>query len=82
MTRPIARGTLFRCPVCGAEIVMLSRRQGDFQPRCCNREMQPLARRVVFYVCPVCRAEIAVLIEGRGILQPRCCNRDMIREAA
>lgn len=76
------RGTVYRCPVCGAEIAVLARTMGRFAPRCCNTEMIPRAARLVFYLCPVCGAEIAVLKEGEGEFTPRCCNTKMRREAA
>jgi len=71
------RGRVYRCPVCGAEVAVLSPRMGGFAPRCCNTDMAPTDRRVAFYYCPVCGAEIAVLREGRGEFLPRCCNTDM-----
>jgi len=76
------RGTVYRCPVCGAEVAVLARTTSRFAPRCCNRDMLPLGRRLGFYVCPVCGAELAVLKAGEGRFLPRCCNRDMVREAA
>ncbi len=77
-----AKGTLYRCPVCGAEATVLAERIGEFRPRCCNREMAPLGERVAFYYCPVCGAEIAVIKQGEGRFEPWCCNRPMVRERA
>lgn len=76
------RGLVYRCAVCGAEVLVLSPKIGKFAPRCCNQPMQPKLQRVVFYVCPVCGAEIAVLKKGEGEFRPRCCNTDMILNAA
>jgi DNA-directed RNA polymerase subunit RPC12/RpoP len=76
------RGLVYRCPVCGAEITVLAPHMEGFCPRCCNRDMVPLERRVAFYVCPVCGAEIAVLKSGGREFAPRCCNRAMEIEAA
>ncbi len=81
MTTP-ARGVVYLCPVCLAEILVLAPRAGDFHPRCCNRDMVPVARRVHFYVCPVCGSELGVLHKGEGPFEPRCCNRPMLPEAA
>jgi ribosomal protein L37AE/L43A len=61
---------------------MLARRAGQFAPRCCNRDMAPLERRLAFYVCPICGAEVAVLRGGTGGFAPRCCNREMAGEVA
>ncbi|MFO7957640.1 MAG: hypothetical protein R6X33_11145 [Candidatus Brocadiia bacterium] len=74
------RGTVYRCPVCGAELVVLTGSAGNFAPRCCNRDMVRLASAVTFYFCPVCGAELAVLNESAGEFEPVCCNRPMIRE--
>ena len=76
------RGVVYRCPVCGAEILVLATEIGKFTPRCCGEPMIAAEKRVVFYVCPVCGAEIAVLQEGEGAFLPRCCNVDMKRVAA
>ncbi len=75
-------GRVYRCPVCGAEVAVLSRDMGEFRPRCCSVEMELVPRRLVFYVCPVCGAEIAIVKPGEGEFQPRCCNTDMARQAA
>ena len=77
-----ARGTVYWCPVCGAELSVLASQHGDFFPRCCNKPMESLRRRLVFFVCPVCGAEIGIVNEGSGDFQPRCCNTAMLREAA
>ena len=76
------RGTVFRCPVCGAEVSVIGWRMGDFTPRCCNTAMVKLSARLSFYVCPVCGAEIGVLTRHGEQFRPRCCNTDMILEAA
>jgi endogenous inhibitor of DNA gyrase (YacG/DUF329 family) len=82
MTREKQRGAVYRCPVCGAEVAVLSSQFGDFAPRCCNCAMVAQPRRLIFYVCPVCGAEIAVLSESAGCFTPYCCNTDMLVEAA
>lgn len=76
------RGTIYRCPICGAEIGVLARFHGLFEPVCCNVDMEPQPQHLVFYVCPVCASEVAVLVATQGRFAPRCCNRDMVREAA
>lgn len=82
MTPVGVRGLVYRCPVCGAEIVVLAKRMGVFSPRCCNRPMQPRSARLAFYKCPVCGSEIIVLRQGCGDFVPRCCNTGMARQAA
>ena len=71
-------GEVYRCPVCGAEVSVISTGAGQLAPRCCNRPMDLLARRHALYFCPVCGAEImAVRGDTRG-LEPRCCNLPMV----
>ena len=82
MSRQDVRGRVYRCSVCGSELAVLCDRMGEFAPRCCDRGMIPIARRVTFYVCPVCGAEIAVLKRGAGEFVPRCCDRAMAARAA
>ena len=76
------KGQLYRCPICDAEIAVLTAHIGKFRPRCCNTDMQLLSRGLVFYVCPVCGAELAVLRAGEGEFELRCCNTGMVRRAA
>ena len=82
MKRRGSRGSVYRCPVCGAEITALARRHGRFEPRCCNVKMAKDPRRLAIYVCPVCGAEIGMLTGAPRGFEPRCCNVAMQREAA
>lgn len=82
MTRASPRGTIYRCPVCGAEVAVLAGAHGKFTPRCCNTRMVPLPRRMTFFRCPVCGAEVGVLSDLCPMFSPRCCNTAMQREAA
>jgi len=82
MSADRAPGRVYRCPVCGAEVMLIGGRMGRFEPHCCNTAMLPTARRAVFYRCPVCGAEIAVVNVGGGCFEPRCCNTDMEPKAA
>ncbi len=72
------RGAIYRCPVCGAEVIVLAPCQGSFAPRCCNQPMEYRPQRVRFYVCPVCGSEIAALNNTSGSqFTPRCCGQHM-----
>ncbi|MCA1808374.1 MAG: hypothetical protein LC725_02765, partial [Lentisphaerae bacterium] len=71
------KGALYRCPVCGAEIILLAPCPGYFEPHCCNRPMLQQPRQIKFYRCDVCQAEIAVLKEKYGEFAPRCCGHPM-----
>ena len=73
---------VYRCPICGAEVALLGESRGHFSPRCCDRDMVAIARRVVIYFCPQCGAQIMVVTPGRGDFQPRCCGLDMLIKAA
>ena len=78
MSKKSTKGLVYRCPVCGAEIVVLAFRTGVFMPHCCNRLMEPTGSRAAFYVCPVCGAEAAVVLSvGADEFSPRCCNVPM-----
>jgi hypothetical protein len=68
--------------VCGAELMVVGRRAGRFEPVCCNRPMVRTSRRAQFYMCTVCGSELAVLRPGTGEFRPRCCDRDMVPQAA
>lgn len=81
MTPRNPHGLVFRCAVCGAEVVILATAVGRFAPRCCNQPMEPKTRRLVFYRCAICGAEVAVLKEGTGVFAPRCCNEPMQQES-
>jgi len=70
-------GTIYFCPVCGAEIAVIGGRNADFHPRCCNTEMAVMKKRGVFYFCPVCGSRIISVQHKRGDFTPRCCNRPM-----
>ena len=77
-----SKGIVYRCPVCGAELLVVARQMGAFAPHCCNRGMIRMKRAAAFYVCPVCGAELAVLKPGEGDFHPHCCNTLMRLEAA
>lgn len=76
------RGLVYRCPVCGAELIVVGTAMGAFTPHCCNKPMRRMARKAAFYHCPVCGAQVVVVRKGRGVFQPHCCNRDMVVLAA
>jgi desulfoferrodoxin-like iron-binding protein len=82
MKKKESRGRIYRCDICGAEVMVLAGTSGVFVPRCCNQEMAPLQALAVFYICPVCGAELAVLKPGSPGFRPMCCNRQMDRQAA
>jgi len=74
---PASRGTVYRCPVCGAELFVVNGGAGDFDPHCCNTDMLPLRRKARFYVCPICKAEVASFQRVNGKFEPFCCGVPM-----
>jgi predicted RNA-binding Zn-ribbon protein involved in translation (DUF1610 family) len=76
------RGVLYRCPVCGAEVMILVRQHGAFEPRCCNMAMLKILRQPAFLVCPICGTQIAVWRPQAPGLSLRCCNEPMRHMAA
>ena len=76
------RGRIYHCNVCGAELMVVGRKPGDFEPICCNQPMVKTPRQAEFYVCTICGSELAVLRPGEGEFRPRCCDKDMLHEAA
>ena len=75
-------GLIYRCPVCGSEVIVVGTRMGEFTPRCCNQSMRAIPQRAIFYHCPVCGSEIVIVRKGRGAFGPRCCNTPMVLSAA
>jgi Zn finger protein HypA/HybF involved in hydrogenase expression len=75
----VSTGLVYRCPVCGSEVIVVGTCMGEFTPRCCNQPMRVTRQRALFYWCPVCGAEIVIVRKGRGAFTPRCCNTPMLR---
>ncbi|GAB4266911.1 MAG: hypothetical protein Kow0092_20020 [Deferrisomatales bacterium] len=79
MNAPVQLGRTYRCPVCGAEVLVIRAGSQALDPWCCNQPMEPRAALVAVYRCPVCGAEVAVLRGGGGTLELVCCTRAMER---
>ena len=77
-----SRGLVYHCEMCGAEVSVIAYRMGVFAPKCCNKEMVCLERRLAFYRCEICGVEVSVVKKGTGVFAPRCCNEEMELEAA
>lgn len=83
MTDDPTLGSVYRCPVCGAEVTVVSPVAcGGMRLRCCDTPMEPLPGRAVFYRCPVCGAQVCLVIDGGGERRLICCHTDMQRIAA
>ncbi len=78
MIKNYQRGTIFRCPVCMAEITIIASISGDsFNPHCCNTSMEELEYRAGFYRCLICGSEVASVNKTCGDFRPVCCNELM-----
>jgi len=75
-------GTVYRCAVCGVEVVVIHGGEGALTPICCSRPMARASARMRFYTCPLCGAELAVIRDAGGELAPRCCNEPMRMRSA
>jgi len=75
------RGNIYRCPVCGAEVLVVARAHGAFRPHCCNVPMLLNRYRARFFVCRVCGSEIAALKPPNVTFAPHCCNTRMLSAA-
>ena len=74
----VRRGLVFRCEICGAEVMVLRVGGGPLDPHCCNQPMKPV-REAVYYRCMVCGSE-AVVLGGPGEnVKLICCNLPMAR---
>jgi len=74
-----AMGSVYRCPVCGAEISLIRPGGGHLTPVCCNVKMELLGEVNAVYHCSVCRCTVMQIVDRGGTLSPRCCNRSMER---
>ena len=83
MSRPVRLGQVYRCRVCGAEILVIHASSQALDPYCCHTPMEPLDRVAAVYRCEVCGAEVAVLRGDRSLLELVCCHRPMaLRESS
>jgi desulfoferrodoxin-like iron-binding protein len=73
----IVKGTVYRCPVCGAEVAVARSSKGAFAPVCCNRPMVRRRQLMRVYHCDVCGSEVMVLLGGDGDMELVCCNVPM-----
>ena len=70
-------GSVYRCPVCGAELSVIRSGEGMLEPVCCNTKMILIERINRIYVCPVCGCEIMLIRGSSERLEPVCCNTPM-----
>ncbi|MEE8574211.1 MAG: hypothetical protein V3T30_02260 [Thermodesulfobacteriota bacterium] len=75
----VVAGSVFRCPICGAEVSVMRRGKSAPGPHCCNEPMELIEEINAIYRCPVCKSEIMVIAEMSKSLNSKCCNRKMIK---
>jgi desulfoferrodoxin-like iron-binding protein len=78
LSRPICVGRVYRCRVCGAEVLVIHASSQALDPHCCHAPMEPLDRVAAVYRCEVCGAEVAVLRGEESSLELVCCHRPMV----
>ncbi|HHL39390.1 MAG TPA: hypothetical protein ENJ37_02680 [Deltaproteobacteria bacterium] len=71
------KGSVLRCPVCGAELSIVLPGGGRLAPRCCNEPMELTDRINPVFVCSVCGCELMHIAGPGRRLAPRCCNEPM-----
>jgi len=74
-----AKGFVYFCQICGAEITVVRAGDGSLSPRCCNMQMEFKSRVLTVFFCHCCGSEAMVLIPGVGNTVPVCCNTPMNR---
>ena len=70
-------GSVYRCPICGAELTVIRQGAGTPAPHCCNEPMELVERTSDAFRCPVCASEVMVVSGEPPTLEPVCCSRSM-----
>jgi len=71
-------GSVYRCPVCGAEVSVMRCGKGHLEPFCCNVAMELTGAINTIYRCALCGSEVMNIKEGDGKLEPFCCDNLML----
>ena len=74
----IRAGTVYVCPICGAELSVIKGGHGRLAPMCCNAAMTLVAKINSIYRCPVCGSEITVISGFSKSFSPVCCSTGML----
>ncbi|MFQ5329764.1 MAG: hypothetical protein ACE5D4_07235 [Thermodesulfobacteriota bacterium] len=70
-------GSVYRCPICGAELSVIRPGRGHLSPICCNKKMELLETVKPVYCCQICKCEVMHVVVKAGGLRPACCNQPM-----
>ena len=79
MAAQVALGRVYRCPVCGAEVLVVKAASQALDAHCCNTAMKPVDKVVDIYHCKQCGSELAALRDSGGPLDLNCCNAPMTK---
>jgi desulfoferrodoxin-like iron-binding protein len=71
-------GSVYRCPVCGAEVSVMRHGGGSLGPFCCNVAMELTDTINRIFRCTLCASEVMAIKEGEGTLEPFCCDNLMV----
>jgi DNA-directed RNA polymerase subunit RPC12/RpoP len=82
MTGSVALGRVYRCPVCGAEVLVVKASSQALDPHCCNTDMLPLEKVADIYHCKVCGSELAAMRDSGGPMELICCHEPMMKMVA
>jgi desulfoferrodoxin-like iron-binding protein len=73
-------GSVYRCPICGAEVSVMRHGEGHLGPYCCNEPMELTDRINLVYRCSMCGTEVMAIKEAdEGRLEPYCCDTLMMK---
>ncbi len=73
-------GSVYRCPVCGAEVSVMRHGGGSLGPFCCNVAMELTDQINLIFRCPLCGSELMVIKDTEeGGLEPYCCDNPMMK---
>lgn len=70
-------GSVYRCPVCGAEVSVIRHGKGSLCPYCCDVPMESVDIINTIYRCSLCGSEVMNIKGGKGTLEPFCCDKLM-----
>lgn len=72
-------GSVYRCPVCGAEVSVIRHGKGSLGPVCCDEAMELADQINTIFRCTLCATEIMTIKEEpEATLEPFCCDKLMV----
>ncbi len=71
-------GSVYRCPVCGAEVSVIRHGKGSLGPYCCDVAMELTDQINTIFRCTLCATEVMTIKETESKLEPFCCDKLMI----